>query len=176
MKTATYLRHANAAIREALKEARVFLKEINPVWDIELDPGYDFSGRFADAVAVYEHGSIYDDTIRIGINHMSSQQAIEDCFFADDTYQEKIEQIHAGNRQSVFHEMGHGIYEYLSDLYRDEAGYRKAIDDAGLQRLFTDDEEEHYVEQFAEDFDGYFPNEINKAIEILGLVTEMKQI
>lgn len=168
MERRLYLHFARRAVRSAVRDARCFLKDVDPSLDIRCDNSYDFSGC-GPAVAIYEHDTVFSGCIAFAVNHETSRKTIEDCFSVFDDLKDMIRQIRWSNRVSVFHELGHGLHELLADAYGSVPEYRSAVDGAGLSELFAPAaDKEDIVEEFGRDFEDFVDpdNDLMKAIHI----------
>ena len=139
----------------AIQNANNLLKLIDR--DVCINWDYDFETFDKTAIGVYEHDSVHTGTISIGMNINALWK-----FFKSETkyypYTSEYKILEEMILTNVYHEVGHGIIDYINDLleYTDE--YDELYDKN--QQLFDSvlDNEEDSVEEFAWCF---YDNDLN---------------
>lgn len=139
-------------INDTFKEANDFLADygLSAVYNSK----YDFSGYYKGCFAVYQNRSVQNNgKIRVGLNIPLIQSS-----FKKKKLQMQIE-------MSIWHEVGHGIVEYLRGLRRKDTQCGTKIFKGQMLKDFRciNDDEEYYVEEFAD----------NMAANGMGLYSEL---
>jgi len=107
---------------------------------VEINQDYEFLED--DTVACYEAGSVFDKTISIAFNEPIFIKTSESDELTDDEMAEDLQ-------VTVWHEVGHGIFELLMD-YDDEGLFDDAPrDDIEMIINCLSSNEESMVEEFA---------------------------
>ena len=148
-------------IDEELADGNNFLFQYG--LSVIFNANYNFNGYSENYLAVYQRGSVKNKgRIRIGINFPLLQRMA------------KKRNLRAQIRISIWHEIGHGIIEYLKGLRRKDTQCGTKIFIGNMLKDFKNiiNDEEYYVEQFGyvmsdeavfsviEDFLGDYENEI----------------
>ena len=148
-------------IDEELVEGNNFLSQYG--LSVIFNANYNFNGYSENYLAVYQRGSVKNKgRIRIGINFPLLQRMT------------KKRNLRTQIRISIWHEIGHGIIEYLKGLRRKDTQCGTKIFIGNMLKDFKNiiNDEEYYVEEFGyvmsdkaifsviEDFLGDYENEI----------------
>ena len=166
MKKNEFIEEVKDLSRCAIQNSNNFLKLIDR--DVSIDWNYDFETFDKNALGVYEYDSVHSGTISIGMNI----NALWKCFKSetkDYPYCAEYKLLQELILTNVYHEVGHGIIDYINDLleYTDE--YDELYDKN--QQLFDGvlDNEEDSVEEFAWCF---YDNDLNTSdlCKILNLI------
>lgn len=109
---------------------------------------YDFSGYYSDAVAIYQYRSVKrDGCMRISVNINALRKWAEEDDFV--TYEDLRDQI----RVSLWHEVGHGLIEWIKQQRRIDTqqgtGIFKGEKLKAVRELLSYDEED-LCEEFGE--------------------------
>lgn len=139
----------------AIQNANNLLKLIDR--DVCINWDYDFETFDKTAIGVYEHDSVHTGTISIGMNI----NALWKCFKSetkDYPYCSEYKILQELILTNVYHEVGHGIIDYINDLLEYTNEYDELYDKN--QQLFDGvlDNEEDSVEEFAWCF---YDNDLN---------------
>ena len=134
----------------AVQCANDFLKPLGLSLSVNWDYDFDFDG-WRDTIGVYENGSVFEDNISIGMNIDALYQSVKrEIGQWPDTVPETI--IKESICTNVYHEMGHGLVDLISDYLQ----YSNDLDEIydNNKQLFDTvlDNEEDSVEKFAWDF------------------------
>jgi hypothetical protein len=149
-----------SSVNIAVQRANKFLEQLG--LSLHINSEYnDWSGIFSDAIGIYENDSVFEGDISIGFNvnnlYKSVKWQIKHYPFTD-----KYTMLDETIQTNVFHEMGHGIIQYLDDIieYWDEDEELPFYD---KNQEFCDnvlDNEEDSVEEFAWAF---YDNEVGNS-------------
>jgi hypothetical protein len=144
-----FLEEVKDLSRCAIQNSNNVLKLIDR--DVSIDWNYDFETFDKTAIGVYEHDSVHTGTISIGMN-INELWKVFKSETKDYPYTSEYKILQEMILTNVYHEVGHGICDYINDLleYTDE--YDELYDNN--QELFDGvlDNEEDSVEEFAWDF------------------------
>lgn len=119
--------------------ANEFLKDYG--MSVVYNSKYNFDSYYSDCVAVYQYGSVKNyGKIRIGINIPLIQSHIK----------KNKKRIRKEIEVSVWHEIGHGIVEFLKGLRRKDTQCGTKIFSGKMLSDFRNiiNDEEYYVEEF----------------------------
>lgn len=149
MKKNEFIEEVKDLSRRAIQDSNNFLKLIDR--DVSIDWNYDFETFDKNAIGVYEHDSVHTGTISIGMNI----NALWKCFKSetkDYPYCSEYKILQELILTNVYHEVGHGIINYINDYLQNTDELDEIYDNN--QQLFDDalDNEEDTVEEFAYDF------------------------
>lgn len=100
---------------------------------------YNFDGYYRDCLAIYQNGSVKNKgRIRIGINFPLMETMI------------KKRDLKSQIKISIWHEIGHGIVQYLKGLRRKDTQCGTKIFRGNMLNDFRNiiNDEEYYVEEF----------------------------
>ena len=149
MKKNEFIEEVKDLSRCAIQNSNNFLKLIDR--DVSIDWNYDFETFDKNALGVYEHDSVHTGTISIGMNIIALWN-----FFKSETkdypYTSEYKILQELILTNVYHEVGHGIIDYINDYLQNTDELDEIYDNN--QQLFDDalDNEEDTVEEFAWDF------------------------
>lgn len=124
-------------IDEELVSVNDFLSQYG--LSVVFNANYNFGGYYRDCLAIYQNGSVKNKgRIRIGINFPLMQTMI------------KKRDLKTQIRISIWHEIGHGIIQYLKGLRRKDTQCGTKIFRGDMLNDFRNiiNDEEYYVEEF----------------------------
>lgn len=156
--------HKNEFLEEVKDLSRCAIQNSNNVLklidrDVSIDWNYDFETFDKTAIGVYEHDSVHTGTISIGMN-INELWKVFKSETKNYPYTSEYKILKEMILTNVYHEVGHGICDYINDLleYTDE--YDELYDEN--QQLFDGvlDNEEDSVEEFAWCF---YDNDLNQS-------------
>lgn len=133
----------------AIQRSNDFLKSIDR--DVCIDWDYDFESFDKNAIGVYENDSIHTGTMTIGMN-INALWKVFKSETKNYPYTSEYKILQEMILTNVYHEVGHGICDYIEDILQ----YTDELDDVydKNQQLFDNvlDNEENSVEGFAWSF------------------------
>ena len=156
--------HKNEFLEEVKDLSRCAIQNSNNVLklidrDVSIDWNYDFETFDKTAIGVYEHDSVHTGTMNIGMN-INELWKVFKSETKNYPYTSEYKILQEMILTNVYHEVGHGICDYINDLleYTDE--YDELYDEN--QQLFDSvlDNEEDSVEEFAWCF---YDNDLNQS-------------
>lgn len=130
----------------AIDRSNELLKVLNLSLSINWE--YEFDGDLSDAIGVYEGGSVFSGEIVIGFN-MRTLYSYMCKSIKSYPWSDPYKMLDEAICTNVYHEMGHGLVELISD-YLQSTDELDSLYDAN-QELFDNvlDNEEDAVEEFA---------------------------
>jgi len=144
-----FLEEVKDLSRCAIQNSNNFLKLIDR--DVSIDWNYDFETFDKTAIGVYEHDSVHTGTMSIGMN-INALWKVFKSETKNYPYTSEYKILQEMILTNVYHEVGHGICDYINDYLE----YTDELDDLydNNQELFDNvlDNEEDSVEEFAWDF------------------------
>ena len=166
MKKNEFIEEVKDLSEYAIKSSNNLLKSINR--DVSIDWNYDFETFNKTAIGVYENDSVHTGTISIGmnINALWKWFKSETKYYPYTSEYKILQELILTN---VYHEVGHGIIDYINDYLQNTDELDEIYDNN--QQLFDSalDNEEDTVEEFAWCF---YDNDLNTSdlYKILNLI------
>ena len=130
------------AIYQTIKDAREYLKLFKLGLDVRTseDDIFELKRVYGDFIGMYEHESIFSETVIIYLNVDGLEEASEE----DDFYYDVI--------VTIYHEIGHALFELIMSIPEEDV---KKYEESYFNVFFDDNgiDEEELVEDFGQSFD-----------------------
>ncbi len=151
-----FLAVAKESLQRNFSEAEKVLASINMT--MNLDDGFHWAGGYREAVGRcgrYTEGVTFDISVHLRAIYGCIQEEMYDTFPWEDPEQRWERLISESIEDTVFHEMGHGIYRTAREYYDEDDEFHDWCVAEGFDRtVFEDIDEEELCEDYCRQREG----------------------